>query len=63
MAYLYKDIICPFCEKMTAKVTYENSHLYKCDCYKCKNTILHEDTDWSSAVRFFEHLLIAEECR
>lgn len=59
----YKRIDCPFCDKPVAIVTYEEQRIYKCRCPICENTILHKDTSWDSAVRFFEKLLVVEECR
>ena len=59
----YKTIKCPFCEKMTAAITYEENRVYQLDCPNCRNAIFHRDHSWDSAVRFFERLLIVEEGR
>lgn len=59
----YKKIKCPFCEKVTAEVTYEENRIYKLICFECSNAILHKDHSWDSAVRFFERILIVEEGR
>lgn len=59
----YKTIKCPFCEKMTAHITYEERRIYQLECPECHNTILHRDYSWDSAVRFFERLMIVEEGR
>ena len=57
-SYLFKIIQCPFCDGHHAEITYEEDRIYKLRCPECHNTILHQDTSWDAAVRFFERLLI-----
>ena len=59
--YLYEVIQCPFCEEHHAHITYEENRMYKLNCTKCNNIIIHRDRSWDSALRFFEKLLIVEE--
>lgn len=56
--YKFNIIQCPFCDGHHAEITYEEDRIYKLRCPKCHNTILHQDTSWDAAVRFFERLLI-----
>ena len=60
MAYLYKTIKCPFCDKEHAHITYEENRVYQLNCTECGNAIFHKDHSWVSAVWFFEHLNIVE---
>lgn len=60
MAYLFKTIKCPFCEKEHAHITYEQNRIYQLNCTECGNAIFHKDNSWDSAVWFFEHLHIVE---
>ena len=59
----YKTIVCPFCDKSYAHITYEENRVYQLNCTECHNTIFHQDYSWDAAVRFFEKLLIVEEGR
>lgn len=60
---MHKIIVCPFCDKPHAHVTYEENRVYQMNCAECRNVIFHEDYSWDAAVRFFEKLLIVEEAR
>lgn len=58
-----KIIKCPWCGKK-ARITYEENRVYQMKCYSCRNTMLHVDHSFDSAVDFFEHhanLLQAEQ--
>ncbi len=58
-----KIIKCPWCGK-EARITYEENRVYQMKCYSCRNTMLHVDHSFDSAVDFFEHhanLLKAEK--
>lgn len=58
-----KIITCPWCGE-EARITYEENRLYQMKCYRCHNTMLHEDRSFDRAVEFFEHhanLLQAEK--
>ena len=58
-----KIIKCPWCGK-EARITYEENRVYQMKCYSCRNTMLHVDHSFDSAVDFFEHhanLLQAEQ--
>lgn len=59
----FKVIKCPFCDKHSAQITYEEARIYQMKCPECGNTILHRDRSWDAAVRFFEHLKVVEEGR
>ena len=59
----FKNIKCPWCGK-EARITYEENRVYQMKCYSCRNTMLHVDHSFDSAVDFFEHhanLLQAEQ--
>lgn len=59
----FKNIKCPWCGK-EARITYEENRVYQMKCYSCRNTMLHVDHSFDSAVDFFEHhanLLHAEQ--
>lgn len=60
MAYLFKTIKCPFCDKEHAHITYEENRIYQLNCTECGNAIFHKDHSFDSAVWFFEHLHIVE---
>ena len=52
-------IICPFCGN-TALFTYEENRIYQLKCKDCNNKILHEDTSYAEAKRFFERVSITD---
>lgn len=55
---MIKHIICPFCGSETAQMTYEEDRVYKLHCTDCWNDILHEDTSWDHAEKFFKGIRI-----
>lgn len=56
---MMERIVCPFCNN-TALFTYEKNRIYQLKCNNCDNTIIHEDSSYDNAKKFFERIIITD---